>query len=84
MKRLLDIIISLFLFSSSFISCKKFLQEEVYSQLAPDNFLATQEGLESTLGAAYATAANMLVNNSLYTLSLEEFPTDILTQSGDS
>ncbi|MEJ7768236.1 MAG: RagB/SusD family nutrient uptake outer membrane protein, partial [Chitinophagaceae bacterium] len=45
---------------------------------------ATQDALETTHRAAYATAANMLVNNSIYTLSLEEFPTDILTQSGDS
>ena len=64
--------------------CKKFLDEEVYSQLAPENFLTTQEGLESVLFASYASTANMLTNNSIYTIGLNEFTTDIMMQSGDT
>jgi hypothetical protein len=64
--------------------CKKFLEEDVYSQLAPENFLATQEGLESILFASYASTANMLTNNSIYTIGLNEFTTDIMMQSGDT
>jgi len=30
-------------------SCKDFLKEEVYSQLAPENYLNTKEGLTSVL-----------------------------------
>lgn len=33
--------------------CKKILDEPVYSQLAPENFLTTQSGIESTLDAAF-------------------------------
>jgi len=64
--------------------CKKFLKEDLYSQLAPENFLTTQEGLESVLFASYATTANMLTNNSIYVIGPQEFTTDIMIQSGDN
>lgn len=64
--------------------CKKFLVEKPYSQLVTSNFLSTTDGIQSTLAAAYATAANMKGNNSIYVLGPEEFSTDILTQSGDN
>ena len=70
--------------TGSLQGCKKFLEEEVYSQLGTENFLATQEGIESTLAGAYATAANMLTNNSIYTLGPQEFSTDIMWQTGDN
>ena len=77
--------ISLSLISALFLQgCRKFLKEEVYSQLGTENFLGTQEGIESTLSAAYGTAANMLTNNSIYTIGPQEFTTDIMTQSGDN
>lgn len=68
----------------SLTSCKDFLKEEVFSQLAPENYLRTKEGLTSLLYEAYAKAANMNSNNSIYVLGPQEFPTDILNQSGDS
>jgi hypothetical protein len=34
-------------------SCSKLLDEPVYSQLAPENFLTTQSGIESVLDAAF-------------------------------
>ncbi|HEX5552983.1 MAG TPA: RagB/SusD family nutrient uptake outer membrane protein [Chitinophagaceae bacterium] len=37
-------------------SCKKMLDEPVYSQLAPGNFLTTRDGIESVLNAAFSEA----------------------------
>lgn len=84
MKTLKNISFCLLTAAVTLQGCKKFLEEDVYSQLASENFLATQEGIESTLAAAYATAANMVTNNSIYTVGPQEFTTDILTQSGDN
>lgn len=39
--------------SPAFFGCKKLLDEPVYSQLAPGNFLTTQSGIESVLDAAF-------------------------------
>lgn len=65
-------------------SCKKFLEEKIYSQLAPDNFLTTEDGVKSLLNDAYARAANMNGNNSIYVIAPQEWPTDLLFQSGDN
>jgi len=65
-------------------SCDGFLDEEIFSQLAPDNYLNTREGIESVLTDAYARAANMNGNNSIYVIAPQEWPTDILYQSGDN
>ncbi len=64
--------------------CKDFLKEEVFSQLAPENYLKTKEGLTSVLYETYAKAANMNANNSIYVLGPQEFMTDVLYQSGDN
>lgn len=64
--------------------CNDFLKEEVFSQLAPENYLKTKEGLTSVLYETYAKAANMNANNSIYVLGPQEFMTDILYQSGDN
>jgi hypothetical protein len=68
----------------SLTSCNDFLKEEVFSQLAPENYLKTREGLTSVLYETYAKAANMNSNNSIYVLGPQEFMTDILYQSGDN
>ncbi len=65
------------------VSCEDVLEENVYDQLAPENFLTTVEGVESVLGAAYASTANMRVNNSIYTFAQMEWTTDIMWQTGD-
>ncbi|MBE7172606.1 MAG: RagB/SusD family nutrient uptake outer membrane protein [Williamsia sp.] len=83
MKWTRSILVCILVFGS-LLGCKKFLEEEAFSQLATENFLATQEGIESTLAGAYASAANMLTNNSIYTLGPQEFSTDIMWQSGDN
>ena len=64
-------------------SCSDFLKEEAYSQLSPENYLKTKEGLTSVLYEAYAKAGNMNGNNSIYVLGPQEFVTDVLNQSGD-
>ncbi|WPP51894.1 RagB/SusD family nutrient uptake outer membrane protein [Catalinimonas niigatensis] len=66
-----------------FISCEDVLEENVYDQLAPENFLTNTEGMESVMGAAYAATANMRVNNSIYTFAQMEWTTDIMWQTGD-
>ncbi len=76
--------ISLFATTLTVQSCNDFLQEEVYSQLSPTNYLKTKEGLTSVLYEGYAKAANMNSNNSIYVLGPQEFSTDILYQSGDN
>ena len=68
----------------SISSCTGFLDEEMFSQLAPTNYLKTKEGLTSVLYEGYAKAANMNSNNSIYVLGPQEFSTDILYQSGDN
>lgn len=68
----------------SLTGCKDFLKEEVFSQLAPENYLNTKEGLTSVLYETYAKAANMNGNNSILVLGPQEFVTDILYQSGDN
>lgn len=54
MKKILKINLILLLLVS--FSCENTLDEVVYSQLAPDNFLTTEEGIRSTLFAAYSQA----------------------------
>lgn len=63
--------------------CEGYLNETPYSQLATENFLKTKEGIESLMGAAYASAANMQTNNSIYTFAQEEWMTDMAFQTGD-
>ncbi|WP_057936189.1 RagB/SusD family nutrient uptake outer membrane protein [Algoriphagus resistens] len=65
------------------VSCSDYLKEEPYSQLAPENFLKTKEGIESLMGAAYANASNMISNNSIYVFAADEWITDFAFQSGD-
>lgn len=40
-------------------SCKKQLTEQAFSQLAPENFLVTEDGIESVLRAAYTREADV-------------------------
>ncbi|MDO6436093.1 RagB/SusD family nutrient uptake outer membrane protein [Cyclobacterium sp. 1_MG-2023] len=63
--------------------CADYLEENPYSQLAPENFLKTREGIESLMGAAYANASNMISNNSIYTFAADEWTTDFAYQTGD-
>ncbi|WP_439488337.1 RagB/SusD family nutrient uptake outer membrane protein [Algoriphagus sp.] len=63
--------------------CEDYLAEKPYSQLAPENFLKTKEGIESLMGASYASAANMQTNNSIYTFAQDEWTTDMAYQTGD-
>lgn len=70
--------------SAMLTGCSDFLEEEVFSQLAPANYLKTKEGLTSVLHETYAKTANMNSNNSIYVLGPQEFMTDVLYQSGDN
>lgn len=84
-KNIKNILLGTLVTSTMFLTgCKDFLKEEVFSQLAPENYLKTKEGLTSVLYETYAKAANMNSNNSIYVLGPQEFMTDILYQSGDN
>lgn len=69
-------------FCTVFSACEGFLDEPVYSQLAPENLLTTEEGMINVLYSAYSEAANMNGANSKTELAKEEWPTDILWQTG--
>jgi hypothetical protein len=75
--------IAVTLIASVTVSCSDYLEENPYSQLAPENFLKTKEGIESLMGAAYANASNMVSNNSIYVFAADEWITDFAYQSGD-
>lgn len=59
--------------------CEGFLDETVYNQLAPDNLLQTEDGVEALLTAAYAETS---LGGSKYHQIESEWSTDISWQSG--
>ncbi|WP_460538285.1 RagB/SusD family nutrient uptake outer membrane protein [Echinicola sediminis] len=62
-------------------SCVDSLDEEVFSQLAPENFLTTQEGIKSVLDGAYAEGyLNGYSHHSVR--NIEEWCTDIEWETG--
>lgn len=74
----MKIFISIILISILFTSCENILEEEVFSQLAPNNFFISAEDAEASLTAAYA-ASQVLGDRRDYLL-LAELNTDILIQ----
>ena len=74
----MKIYISILLISILFTSCENLLEEEVFSQLAPNNFFISTEDAEASLIAAYA-ASQVLGDRRDYLL-LAELNTDILIQ----
>lgn len=61
--------------------CSDLLDEELFSQMAPENFLTTQEGIKSTLDAAYAEGyQNGYSHHSVR--NIEEWCTDIEWETG--
>ncbi|WP_339750602.1 RagB/SusD family nutrient uptake outer membrane protein [Algoriphagus aquimarinus] len=63
-------------------SCVDMLDEPVYSQLAPDNLLTTEEGIKNVLYSAYAHTANMSGASSKAVIAMEEWQTDLMWQTG--
>jgi hypothetical protein len=84
MKILKYIIIS-GIFLLPFSSCENLLDEPVYSQLAPENFLTTDEGLLSVLKAAYVRQNNVQGQLAAkgYILT-QDASTDIMFEKGGS
>lgn len=69
------------LFISMLQSCEKQLDEPVYSQLAPGNFLTSAEGIESVLNAAFAEGyINGYDSHSV--MDIENWCTDIMWETG--
>src|SRR5690606_18486631 len=63
-------------------SCKKFLQEEVYTQYDPDKFLQDQSGVDALLTGAYARSRIVAYDSRNYTFLMNEFTTDIAFETG--
>lgn len=61
--------------------CKSILDEPVYSQLAPENFLTTQSGIESTLDAAFG-AGYLSGYDAHSAQDIENWCTDIEWETG--
>ena len=65
--------------------CEKQLTEEPYSQLVPDNFLTTKDGLQSVLYAAYTEEGAMSGQASVKGfIAIPEMCTDLLWQTSGS
>ena len=79
LKKLLFSVLALLLLTSG---CTEMLNEPVHSQLAPENFLTTQSGIESTLALAYTRSSNMQGYQSQHDIKREEMVTDIMYHSG--
>lgn len=66
----------------SAVSCNKLLDEPVYSQLVPDNFLTTEDGIKSVLQAAYVREARVQGQTALKgSVLAQEATTDIMYQT---
>lgn len=62
-------------------SCQEALEEELFSQLAPENYLTTEEGVVSVLNAAYAES--YFTGYSAHSVrNIEEWATDIEWETG--
>ena len=78
MKKLLYILLA----GTMLGSCKKQLQEKVFSELDPSTFLKSRDGIEAVMGSAYSFEANMTGENTKFMLAIEDEPTDIMWQTG--
>lgn len=64
-----------------FSSCKDILEEPVYSQLVPENFLTTNDGILSILKAAYVREGHVQSQNAAKgTILSQEGTTDIMNE----
>lgn len=63
-------------------SCKKFLQEEVYTQYDPSKFLQDESGIDALLTGAYSRARIIAYDSRNYTFMMNEFTTDIAFETG--
>jgi len=57
-------------------SCKKFLQEKIYTQYAPSVFTATENGVQLILTGAYSRETMIEYDMRDYFYMMNEFPTD--------
>lgn len=62
--------------------CDSFLEPDVYSDLAPENFLTTQEGLQALLYSAYGELMWGFGETKYRTLHASDWTTDIAWQTG--
>lgn len=63
-------------------SCKKFLEEKVYTQYDPSSFLSDKSGVNALLTGAYSRARIVAYDSRNYTYLMNEFTTDIAFETG--
>lgn len=79
--RIITIYAAICFFLLSLASCKKTLDQPVYSQLVPDNYLTTKDGIVSVLRAAYVREARLQGQTAAKgTILSQEAVTDIMYQ----
>ncbi|WP_290797250.1 RagB/SusD family nutrient uptake outer membrane protein [Flavihumibacter sp. UBA7668] len=66
----------------SISGCKKFLEEEVYTQYDPTAFLKDKSGVDALLTGAYARSRIVAYDSRNYTYIMNEFTTDIAFETG--
>ena len=78
------IVIFLVLIIQPFTGCKKFLNEKVYTEYAPEEFLKTEDGIKKVLIGAYSRLQiiNGTINMRDNIFTLSEFPTDQTREYG--
>lgn len=62
--------------------CDSFLQEDVYSELVPENFITTDEGISAVLASAYAGVTWTGGTGKYRTMHVSDWTTDIAWQTG--
>jgi hypothetical protein len=77
-KRVLIIIVVLI----GLTGCKKFLQEQVYTEYDPTVLLQDQTGVDALLTGAYSRSRIVGYDSRNYTYIMNEFTTDIALESG--
>ncbi|RNC64006.1 RagB/SusD family nutrient uptake outer membrane protein [Proteiniphilum sp. X52] len=79
-KQLLQILSIVLL--SSVIGCSNFLEEKVYTEYDPNEFLKEQSGIDALLTGAYARSRIISYTSRNYTYLMNEFTTDIAFETG--
>lgn len=68
--------------SMGFTGCIDFLDEKVYSQYDPDEFLKDKSGVDALLTGAYSRSRIISYDHRNYTFLLNEFCTDVSFETG--
>ena len=80
-KKYLSVILCTLFLTVPLSGCENFLEEEVFTQYAPEAFLKDQQGIDGLLTAAYSAQQITSVTARDYYNILCDFPTDVAFES---